>query len=253
MATALRFLSRASFAFLLSLGSASLTAQQPQGQAQAQAVPTYGVDSPSIAVVSAWDMEPFESQTTWASSKLNTYRFLTNAGVLYGVVHVPQGASLLSIELDACDTSATEGIHASFGRVDSTGYTLLASVETGDPGTPGCSRFPADVTPAPETVDNYLYQYIVSVQNATFNATTTIGAVRVIYKLQVSPAPAVATFNDVPTSDPAFQYIEALVASGITAGCGGGNYCPDATLTRRQMAVFLAKALGLQWPEVPAP
>ena len=50
-----------------------------------------------------------------------------------------------------------------------------------------------------------------------------------------------------PLSDPAFQYIEALVKSGITAGCGGGNYCPDGTLTRRQMAVFLAKALGLHW------
>jgi hypothetical protein len=48
------------------------------------------------------------------------------------------------------------------------------------------------------------------------------------------------TFNDVPESDPGFQYIEALVASGITAGCGGGNFCPDASITRRQMAVFLA-------------
>ena len=51
-----------------------------------------------------------------------------------------------------------------------------------------------------------------------------------------------------PVSDPAFQYIEALVAAGVTAGCGGGNYCPDNPLTRRQMAVFLAKALGLNWP-----
>ncbi len=47
---------------------------------------------------------------------------------------------------------------------------------------------------------------------------------------------------------PFFQFIEALYASGITAGCGGGNYCPDSPLTRGQMAVFLAKALGLQWP-----
>ena len=34
----------------------------------------------------------------------------------------------------------------------------------------------------------------------------------------------------------------------ITGGCGGGNFCPNANLTRRQMAVFLAKALGLHWP-----
>jgi hypothetical protein len=68
------------------------------------------------------------------------------------------------------------------------------------------------------------------------------------YKLQVSPAPAVATFADVPTTHPFFQFIEALVASGITAGCGGGNFCPDTPLTRGQMAVFLAAALGLHFP-----
>ena len=32
------------------------------------------------------------------------------------------------------------------------------------------------------------------------------------------------------------------------AGCGSGNFCPDSPLTRRQMAVFLSKALGLHWP-----
>jgi hypothetical protein len=37
------------------------------------------------------------------------------------------------------------------------------------------------------------------------------------------------------------------VKSGITAGCGGGNYCLDAALTRGQMAVFLSKALGLHF------
>jgi len=75
-----------------------------------------------------------------------------------------------------------------------------------------------------------------------------IGGVKIIWRLQVSPPPATPTFGDVPASDSAFPFIEALAASGITAGCSGGNYCPDANLTRRQMAVFLAKALGLHWP-----
>jgi hypothetical protein len=242
MAKTLRFPFVASVSFLLALGSAVLNAQQVRQ--------TFGVDSPSVAVVSAWDMETFESQTTWAAAELNTYRYLTNAGVLYGTVHVPQGASLLSIELDACDSSATKGVNASFGKVDSTGYTQLAAVATGDAAIPGCSRFPVGLTAGPHTVDNYLNTYLVSVQNSALTGEATIGAMRIIYKLQVSPAPAIATFNDVPTSDPGFQFIEALVASGITAGCGGGNYCPDALLTRRQMAVFLSKALGLQWPEV---
>ena len=72
-------------------------------------------------------------------------------------------------------------------------------------------------------------------------------AVRIYYHLQVSPAPATATFVDVPTGYWAFRHIEALAASGITAGCGGGAFCPEEPLTRAQMAVFLAKALGLHW------
>jgi hypothetical protein len=64
----------------------------------------------------------------------------------------------------------------------------------------------------------------------------------------ISPAPTGATFDDVPVGAFGFQHVEALVDSGITAGCGGGNFCPDAPLTRVQMAVFLAKALGLHYP-----
>jgi S-layer homology domain len=76
------------------------------------------------------------------------------------------------------------------------------------------------------------------------------GGVRIFWRRQVSPPPNAPSFNDVPTDDPYFQYVEALVASGITAGCSTNPplYCPDAPLTRRQMAVFLSKALGLHWP-----
>jgi S-layer homology domain len=70
---------------------------------------------------------------------------------------------------------------------------------------------------------------------------------RLVESLAVSPAPPVATFNDVPTSHPFFQFIEALHAAGITGGCQASPplYCPDNSVTRGQMAVFLAKALGL--------
>ena len=71
---------------------------------------------------------------------------------------------------------------------------------------------------------------------------------RVRYRLQVSPAPATATFGDVPAASSIHRFVEALAAAGITGGCGGGNYCPDAALTRGQMAVFLATALGLHFP-----
>lgn len=75
------------------------------------------------------------------------------------------------------------------------------------------------------------------------------GYVEVWWHRTVSDAPATPTFGDVPTSHPFYQFIEALAASGITGGCGGGNYCPDAPLTRGQMATFLSKALGLHWAQ----
>jgi len=60
-----------------------------------------------------------------------------------------------------------------------------------------------------------------------------------------SYAPPAATglvFDDVPASHWASTWIERLAADGITAGCGGGNYCPEDSVTRAQMAVFLLRA-----------
>ncbi len=58
-------------------------------------------------------------------------------------------------------------------------------------------------------------------------------------------APPAATgnvFADVAAADFAAAFIEQLWADGITAGCGGGNYCPKDLVTRAQMAVFLLRA-----------
>jgi hypothetical protein len=39
--------------------------------------------------------------------------------------------------------------------------------------------------------------------------------------------------------------INRLAASGITAGCASGRFCPTAVVTRAQMASFLSRALAL--------
>jgi len=39
--------------------------------------------------------------------------------------------------------------------------------------------------------------------------------------------------------------INRLAASGIASGCGSGRFCPGGTITRGQMAAFLARALHL--------
>jgi hypothetical protein len=60
------------------------------------------------------------------------------------------------------------------------------------------------------------------------------------------------TFLDVPTSYFAYDYIQAVYIAGVTAGCGPRLYCPDASTTRAQMAVFLLKAdLGSSYTPPP--
>ena len=57
-----------------------------------------------------------------------------------------------------------------------------------------------------------------------------------------APPPATGVvFGDVQPGDFAAEWIEELNALGITGGCGNGNYCPNDSVTRAQMAVFLVK------------
>ena len=78
---------------------------------------------------------------------------------------------------------------------------------------------------------------VTRAQMAVFLLKSKLGAAHV-------PPPATgAVFADVPISNPFAPWIEELAGLAITGGCGGGNYCPDAAVTRQQMAVFLLKTL----------
>ena len=67
------------------------------------------------------------------------------------------------------------------------------------------------------------------------------------------PGGFVADFLDVPEDHPFYPYVTTLVANGVTAGCGGGNYCVTSSITRAQMAVFLLKGkLGVCYAPPPA-
>jgi hypothetical protein len=60
------------------------------------------------------------------------------------------------------------------------------------------------------------------------------------------PAVALANhqFSDVATTHTFHTNISNLAGAGVTAGCGGGKYCPEANVTRGQMAAFLNRGLG---------
>jgi hypothetical protein len=121
--------------------------------------------------------------------------------------------------------------------------TLIAAVSA----TPGAGCAVAEVAGLDYTVGDAKILTSVFFGSPYGDSLSRFQGARFTYHLQVSPPPATATFGDVPTSDAAFAYVEALAASGITGGCGGGNFCPNSPVTRRQMAIFLAKALGLSF------
>ncbi len=238
------------------IGASAASPMRPAAQPK-----TYGTTQPSYYVIDASELSPLASANQYGAINNAQLRYLTNlAGLGFmGPVHLPAGAHVSSIEIDYFDNSASGEIQASFAVCDSNGQTCAfalgnpgcddapVTVCSGNPQAPGYFSRAEDLSDDGITIDDLLHRYFVFAGNTTNDGSTAISQIRIAYFLQVSPPPATATFNDVPTSDPAFQFIEAVAAAGVTSGCGGGNYCPDSFITRRQMAVFLAKALGLQW------
>ncbi|MCZ2151526.1 MAG: SBBP repeat-containing protein [Bryobacterales bacterium] len=54
--------------------------------------------------------------------------------------------------------------------------------------------------------------------------------------------PAAPLFRDVPAGHPQFKWIQKLRQLGITTGCNLLDYCPDDSVTRGQMSVFLIRS-----------
>jgi hypothetical protein len=213
----------------------------------------YGISTAAVRAIHGLGFQPSDSATTFTYSAVTTHRVHTGGLPWFDVdlADLPAGAELVGLELEGCDTNAAQHVGVYLFRRGSPtgGNTLVANVATTDAATPGCAFFggPANL-PAGQIVNNATGSYFLRAELTATNDTTSLGAARIYYELRVSPAPAVATFGDVPTGHAFFRFVEALAASGITGGCGGGNFCPDAPLTRGSMAVFLSTALGLHFP-----
>jgi hypothetical protein len=168
-------------------------------------------------------------------------------------LHLPEGALIEEVRFAYYDTvSGAEPVFV----LHRTGLGLIEQIANDAfPVFEGGNNTAIFVVDPPHEVVNNGLAYSLAFHADTVDATHFQGlyAVTIRYRLQVSPAPATATFTDVPTGHAFFQFIEALAASGITGGCGNGKYCPDNPVTRGQMAVFLAKALGLQFPDTSDP
>jgi hypothetical protein len=212
------------------------------------AEPMWGGASRTFLTLGAWNAQPVDSTTTYGFGNFPGGQGVFRTGGsswLKVPVYIPSGAVVSELELAYCDTGAGT-IAAHWFRQPKNGPVVTQTNVVVSTGTPGCVSTMGAITPA--TIDNDANSYNIELFMSAADNTIVFLSVRVGYRLQVSPAPATASFADVPTTHFAFRFVEALAASGITGGCGGGNYCPDSPLTRAQMAIFLASALGLHFP-----
>ena len=212
----------------------------------------FGTSVETLYQVLASGCSPIASTTL--NADINDYFYSTSGvGFVDCPLNLPAGAILEKFEAVVYDANDTKDVLAALGvcpTIDVTfacnGYGLVGS--SGTSAAPFNGYLTSDLSIFGLVVDKVSNVYHVRVVLQQPDSSVRFRQVNVFYRLQISPAPGVATFGDVPTSHTYFRAIEALAASGITAGCGGGNFCPNATVTRGEMATFLARALGLHFP-----
>jgi len=207
----------------------------------------FGTQDDTITVISAVSFAPADN--SYHVVVTNNFARVTTPGPdvhYYADLDLPAGSIIDYIGLNTkSDTDGIFGVEL-YSRADYGGFIGLTgfSVPAHDWATDYSPLLGIPVT------GHQSRELVLDVENAPSATDEFFGWVEVWWHRTVSPAPGSASFNDVPTSHPFFQYIEALKASGITGGCQANPplYCPNNPVTRGQMAVFLAKALGLHWP-----
>jgi len=249
-----RILWTAAVATSLALGASAQT--PPEGPGARTAEDTWGIQDDSFTVLGAAEFLP-------RSSSAVTYSFNTTTGFVHAdgtgytmvaPLAVPNGVMLKDMLVVACDDDGTDGFSVILSEcvnLDANcAFDVDFSVASGDAAMPGCAYFAAD-PPAAKAMQTWPRTYFVSLSTG---GTTKIRSVAMRWQRRVTGlSSGVVIFNDVLAGHPYKQYIDALGTSGISMGCGGGKYCPDNPVTRGQLAVFLARALGLYFPDVVNP
>jgi hypothetical protein len=100
-------------------------------------------------------------------------------------------------------------------------YGTIAANST---ATCGADCYAVTVTAAARPVTHW---------DATALETVTPGPVEKTWTLHIGDS-----FTDVPASNPFYRFIEILLHRGVTSGCTLTEYCPSASTSREQMAVF---------------
>ncbi len=243
-------------AILVALSSATSVAQAPPESALPSTTRTrpaeFGTESYNVTVIHAASFTSDDlllCHTVYAS--LARYFPDFNGHHYFAGLSLPSGAVIdyVGLQSESGSDGGMSGLIATLFYVDRYSGTTSGIVSV--PSSNHSGFFLTDFNPSAlgwQLASNAHNALVFDVYQAQ-GWRAYFGWVEVWWHRTVSPPPATATFPDVPTDHPFFQFVEALHAAGITGGYGNGNFGVNDPVTRGQMAVFLAKALGLHWPE----
>jgi S-layer family protein len=211
--------------------------------------------SSNLLQIPAFGFSPRDSTTVYLQDGFG-YMYATSSPsvtTFWAPVDLPAGVVIDRIGLYSFDNDAANSITARLQAYDGAtvpATTTIASVATVN----GVPMYNYNTATLNHQVNNNPaagpagHHYAILIDLPVRSINLRFKAVELRWNRVVSPAPATASFPDMPVGNGQHRFVEALVTAGITGGCGGGLYCPNDPVTRGQMAVFLAVALGLHFP-----
>jgi hypothetical protein len=220
--------------------------------ATASVEPKWGVDHPDHYNVHAYDFQA-NTSTDLILDDGNGYRYFGAEAVPYlaAPVRLPAGVHVGVMSISKCSAVAGDLVYALYenlgGGAGGGGGNLVAGPFTAGSG---CTWEAHSANYFYETTNAHPLYLVIYFSGDWWDGSTKFNSIEISYRRVVrSYQKGGQLFDDVPFEDFGYDHIAALYDSGITGGCGAGNFCPDQPVTRRQMAIFIAKALGLHWPD----
>ena len=238
---------------LMLLPGRPAAAQTPAAAQRAEAPSrpeAYGTQDYTITTIAGVSFVPSSNSLIYSTSGSLARSVSPAGGHFYSALDIPAGALIDYIGFNNLNDGTANVMAIHLWRRDIAGNVIPLFALDNTPHT----SWSTDRNPLPLGLlwagnRTLGYTLILDMEIAPSASSQFFASVEVWWKRSISPPPATPTFNDVPTTHLYFRAIEALAASGITSGCGSGNFCPNQAVTRGELAKFLANALGLHWPE----
>lgn len=193
---------------------------------------------------------PASSSYAWTISNGT----ITSATNIQTITYSTGGSGTVTLNLTVTNASGCTANSSVIVTTKAIALNLDHQSFAGNGGTGAVNVAPTDVSCAWTASTAATFIHITSGSSGTGNGT-------VQYSVDANPGPTIRSntitiagqtftvyqginFLDVPSNDPFYTDIGKLAARGVTVGCGSGNYCPNAPVTREQMAAFIMRAKG---------